>query len=187
MSVLIKTVTEPQDIYILGSAGDHEDEHCTIMGISDDYYTIDIRSGEQEIMMETVGFVYIFTKDELFECAYDIVEDDMFYEHGGLDCTTGLPETGDYQDKYCTVLKNFSGEIYAEILDDKTNIGYLNNYDVTKDCYIYDHMDDIPEGIYTRDVLLLPEGVDMENIHVFEALERIGYANREDFVTGNTE
>ena len=183
MPVLIKSVKEPQDIYILGSAGEHEDDECVIMGISDDYYTIYITSGEKVIHMETIGFVYVFTKEELLLSGKKIVEDDMFYEHGGLDCTTGLPEDRSFfQDKYATVLKNFSGDIYADILGRINGVSYLNDYDVTKNCYIYDHCDDIPDNVSTDDVLLLPEGVEMENIHVFEALERVGYANREDFV-----
>lgn len=176
MPSLLRTIEEPQDIYILSYCS-HKvgDDDCVTMGITDDYCTYDIitEDGKELVHSESGGMIHIFTKEELLKVAKLIGEDEVFEEHGGL--SDGLPALD--EDKYGVILRNFSGTINASLRDD-TGKCYLNKYDVKTMCYIqYEGTDhDRPDG-WSDPYLVVPDGTVAEHVHLFQILDEI---------TGNT-
>jgi len=172
------SVTEKQDIYILGNACELTEAECTHMGITDDYTSISFYADKEIVAhIETVGFLYIFTKAQ-FEAAKDkIIDDEMYIEHSGLESETGLPQRGPYVDDYCVILPDFEGDIYASIYEESTGKCYLNNYDVTEDCYLFEHRDDTYEDdMDTEELIRLPANTKVIKGPIYTAIDHINKA-----------
>ncbi len=190
MPSILRTITEPQDIYILGTCpNDTQNEDCTIMGITDDYSTIDFYAGDTKLLggFDNVGFLYIMDKPQLEAMKQRIIDDDMYLEHAGLEYDTELPERTQWQTKYGVILRNFSGNIEASLVNEEDGRCYLNHYDVEKDCYLFEHRDeDYDDDIDLEDRIILPEGSVVEECHIYDILDELNgkeYMNTPDLTT----
>lgn len=99
MAYLVKRVETPQTIYILG---EYFDVPGTGFGITDDYSSCYVSNGIDERWLDTVGWVEVFTEEELVAAIPKIDPD-------GYD-----PEEEWNQD--VLVLENFSGDIVLKLI-----------------------------------------------------------------------
>lgn len=176
MSVVIKTVTEPQDIYIIGYGDGYKfpltDDDRLTFGITDDYSTLCVTNGKNEDRIETTGWVIIATKDQMPKVEESVTSDEVYPEHTGIDYETGKYDPFDAEE-YAIVLYNFVGELRLGTIDRKTGKDYLQEYDILKDTYICDqHIDDYWEdNCYTDTVLILPANTDFKSMSMYEAFQ----------------
>ena len=109
--VIIKKIEVPQDVYIIGDWVKDFDESFKI---TDDESAFTLRNGDKTIWMNTSGFVYILTTEEL-------IANKASFEEGFADNI---------------VIKNFSGELNLKVINsDNNDIVTAENFD--KDEYIY--------------------------------------------------
>ena len=103
--VIIKKIEVPQDVYIIG---DWVKDFVESFKITDDESAFVLKNGEKTIWMNTSGFVYILTTEEL-------ILNKSSFEEGFADNV---------------VIKNFSGELILRMKDtDGNDILTEENYD----------------------------------------------------------
>lgn len=173
MSVLIKNVTERQDIYILGYGDGHEypltDDQRLTFGITDDYTTLCVTNGKNKDRIETNGWVIVCTLDQIPLVEQSVTSDEVYSEHTGIDYETGKYDPTDAED-YAIILYNFLGEVRLGEIDDKTGKDYLHRYDILKDSYICDCYPDeyYSDSGYTETILILPENTEFKCMSMYD-------------------
>lgn len=110
MRRLIRTITERQDIYIIG---DWFQDVSEAFSVTDDESGFDVSNGIETEQLSCIGYAYIFTKAELDE-ALPYLDPDIVYK-------LNHPE-----DKYqysfdSLLLPNYLGDIYVDAVDDNLN------------------------------------------------------------------
>ncbi len=136
--IILRTITEPTDVYIMGTSWNDDDPD---FGITDDYASITVKSGKEETYLETIGFVYIRTKAEL-QADLRLLE-------------TALDSSGDEDEEYIMVLRDFAGDISLEVLNNKSEV-LLERLDEDKDYLCeYEEVQDT-EGDYESYLCVFP-------------------------------
>lgn len=99
MPLLLKKFEQPTNVFVIGQ--DFTDV-CETFSITDDYSSIDLVINDKETTLETDGFVFIFTEEELRE-NYDKINS------GSELC-----------DIEVLLLEDFVGEISLKIINERT-------------------------------------------------------------------
>lgn len=125
---IIKNIEEPTDIYIIGD--DFTDKPETF-AITDDYCSLTIRGDDgKEAYIETTGFVFILTKEEILN----------WKDYLDVELDPG------YEDFTIMLLKDYVGEMQLVAEDDDGKDRLKENIlELIKDrsrSYISDHTDD---------------------------------------------
>lgn len=151
--VVIKTITQPQDIYIIGA--DYKGKEETF-AITDDYHMLCVVNGKAKKYMDTDGYVFILTKEQLLEWS-----DLMWEDPSEMDGQEGL------------VLHNFSGDIRLRVVTEKGR-DLLHKFDNQN--YVMHQIDD-ESGEDVDDIILDIDphyNIDIETIaEIYEREERL--------------
>ena len=97
MKKLLKTFNN-QDVYILGYDITNIKE---TFSITDDYHSLRLQFKDDYRYMETTGFCFILTQEEL-----DLYKSKI------------ETENADSDDIYCVKISNYTGNIYLDVIDD---------------------------------------------------------------------
>jgi hypothetical protein len=71
--MILKSYKTPTDVFICGIDFTHKQE---TFGITDDYSTIDVQFSDSKKYLDTCGFVFVLTREEIIEIKDAIDEDD---------------------------------------------------------------------------------------------------------------
>lgn len=97
--VILKKIETPQDIYVIG---DYIENLEPLICLTDDEYPFDLKVGNNTPnFVETSGFVYILTKEELLTLKGKLNEDELFADN--------------------LVIENFCGEIVLKVISENNN------------------------------------------------------------------
>ena len=143
MKKLLKTFNN-QDVYILGYDITNIPE---TFGITDDYESLKLQFKDDYIYMETVGYCFVLTQEELDLYKSKIEIDDV-----------------DQDDMYCVKISNYTGNIYLDIVNDDTNNSVLKKNLDLKEYIASQTIEDLSEIYYT---ILLEINTEIKNCKKF--------------------
>ena len=148
MKHLLKTITEPTNIYIVGTSFTHREPPITVM-YTDDYSGHSVCNGEEMIDVCNEGGFSLYTEEEM--------------QLALLELYSWFETNPDYYDQDTVVLPNYVGNIYVDLVDENNESVLKANPNLT---YLRDQYEEERENDYYNMVVDVAPRAEIEETNI---------------------